>query len=65
MSSPPLAIQGELFKAFPDPVFVCDGDGEILWATDRLARLLGIPTDEIRGAPLASLVTPGDRDAVG
>lgn len=64
MSFPLHPFEGELFKALPDPVIVCDGDGGILWATDRLARLLGIPNDEIRGASLASLVTPRDRDSV-
>src|ERR1700737_3416567 len=50
----------EVLEALPDPVFLVDGNGELVFSTTAAARLLGWDVDSWTGRSVVGLVHPDD-----
>jgi len=50
----------EVLEALPDPVFLVDGNGELVFSTTAAARLLGWDVDSWTGRSVLDLVHPDD-----
>ena len=57
--------QLELLESLPIPAVVCSPDGQIVSATACFCHWSGLPSWEIKGIQLTSLVVSQDRDSVG
>jgi len=55
-----LKIAGVL-QGFPEPVFITDGEGFVLYINPASENLIGYPSSEILGLPLFRFVSEGDR----
>ena len=58
------AFHRQLVESAADLVYRVDAEGRLTYANPAVARLVGVPLEELMGKPFADLVRPDHREVV-